>query len=98
MNFISCPFCNATFPSEQLQPTGGKVLCPRCGDPLPAHLVKDVSTQPVAVAEPEPAPPGWSNRKLGLAILGVMLGMAAVGLVMALLTVEWRRKNDYRTK
>ncbi len=27
-----------------------------------------------------------------------MLGMAAVGLVMALLTVEYRRKNDYRTK
>lgn len=97
---VTCPFCNATLAREQLAVTVPKVFCPRCGEMLPAHLVKDVvsTTSPVSTPAPPATSAGWSNRQIALGILGIMLVMAGVGLTMALLTVGWRRMHDYRTK
>src|SRR5207237_6148071 len=79
--------------------TGSRIPCARCGEPLPAHLVQDCS---VAAAPPPPAaaaaPSRWTNRTIGLSILGAMFFMAAVGLTLALVTTKWRRHNDYRTR
>lgn len=38
----------------------------------------------------------WSNRRLGLTVVGVMLLMATGGLILALATRSYRRDNDYR--
>jgi hypothetical protein len=47
------------------------------------------------LAEPETvATPRQSNRQIGFLIMLVMLFMAAVGLIFALKTIEWRRAND----
>ena len=100
MDCIACLFCNATLTVGQLRPTGAKVLCPRCGEPLPAHLLSKLADSPSSPQAAEATPPvlGWSNRKIGLSILAAMFLMAAIGLTLALLTVESRRKNDYRVK
>lgn len=92
----SCPYCNAVLTPEQLRPTGAKLLCPRCGEQLPPHLVKLAPAIPSAAATSIPSALAWTNRQIGLAILGVMAAMAVVGLTMALLTVESRRRNDVR--
>jgi hypothetical protein len=97
MKSISCPFCNANVPVDQLCQTGTKVLCPRCGEPLPPRLVEDLPTRPASETA-LPLTSTWTNRKIGLAVLGAMLLMAVMGLVLALLTQESRRQNDYRLK
>ena len=95
---ISCPFCNATFPPEELWSPGPKTVCPRCGEPYPGHLLAslELPSSPHPVAKPRTV--GWTNRKVGLAVVSAMALMAALGLALALSTVDWRRKNDYRTK
>src|SRR5207248_7655219 len=37
-------------------------------------------------------------RKVAASVLGIMFFMAGVGLILALLTVHWRRQNDFRLK
>jgi hypothetical protein len=92
---VSCPFCNAPITLDPHFQAEGKVRCRRCGEPLPAHLLDDVPT----ATPPQTAPTTtWTNRKIGLSILGAMLVLAAAALTFALLTVDRRRQNDYRTK
>src|SRR5439155_19770360 len=45
-------------------------------------------------ASPAASPSGWTNRQIGLAVLGLMAFMAAVALGYALKTVEFRRSHD----
>src|SRR5262245_15029286 len=93
-----CPYCNAEFDAAGARRLGGTAFCPRCGDPLPSHLVPEVP----APAQPAAAPPSsgtpWTNRKIALSIVIGMLLMASVGLVFALTTEGFRRHNDYRVK
>src|SRR5262245_26363573 len=90
MSLMSCPFCNAPV-------TRAGVPCPRCGElvPVKGEAASAGATASVAPAEAPPVPPtGWSNRQIGLAVLGLMFFAAAVGLGYALKTVEWRRSHD----
>jgi hypothetical protein len=97
MTSISCPFCNASLLAKQLCRAGAKILCPRCGEPLPARLVEAVPVGAPGEASPA-AMSAWSNRKIGLVVLGTMLLMAAAGLILALSTQDSRRRNDYGVK
>jgi len=86
----TCPFCNAT-----VSRTG--VPCPRCGELVPARAGESLAggtSDGEPVAAPPLLPTGWTNRQLGLAVLGLMAFAAAVGLGYALKTVEWRRSHD----
>ena len=98
MDAISCPFCNSILLQDELHHIDGKVRCPRCGEPLPSGLTERVAS--VTVDRPAGRPPTapWTNRSIGFAVLGVMALMAVAGLTLALLTVDARRKNDYRVK
>jgi transcription initiation factor TFIIIB Brf1 subunit/transcription initiation factor TFIIB len=79
---MNCPECGTPLLAE----LSGQAICPTCGASLsPSQLA----------AEPETvASPRQSNRQVGFLILLVMLFMAAVGLIFALKTIEWRRAND----
>jgi hypothetical protein len=95
---ISCPYCNASVSTGDLHQAGTKVPCPRCGEPLPGHLVKDLAIVPTPEPVAMATSAGWTNRKIGLAIFGGMFLMAILGLTLALITVESRRQNDYRLR
>ncbi len=95
MNQVFCPFCNAPLTSDPSQ-QAAKVICPRCGESVPAHLIPEMPAS-VPSGQPPAAPPvTWSNRKIGLSIFAGMLLMALVGLTLALATWEGRRRNDHR--
>ena len=52
-------------------------------------------------SSPEEQPPpfrSWTNRRVSLAVVSVMVFMGLVGLSWALVTVQWRRQNDFRGK
>src|SRR5437899_10737435 len=92
----TCPFCNA--PLAQVAPAaaGVRVLCPRCGEPLPAAVNEQLAVPPLdnSPAVPSgqvatPTPPGKTNTLL--AILAVMVTMAVLGGVYALRTQQYRR-------
>jgi len=90
----SCPFCNALLLAPRLE--GGRAVCPRCGEPLPetvsVHLASQASARGTDAA---PAPErGPSNRRLALIVLALMACMAALSLVYALRTTDFRRSND----
>src|SRR5947207_2896485 len=99
MSKTTCPYCNASVPR-------GGVPCPRCGElvPLKANEPggRGVPALPNAARDNErpgqtslaASPSGWTNRQIGLAVLGLMAFMAAVGLGYALKTVEFRRSHD----
>src|SRR5262245_35385379 len=89
MSTTTCPFCNATV-------TRAGVPCPRCGELVPVKGEAAIAgaTAYGAPAEPPIPPTGWTNRQIGLSVLGLMAFMAAVGLGYALKTVEWRRSHD----
>jgi hypothetical protein len=95
---ISCPYCNANVYTDDLHQTGAKVPCPRCGEPLPGHLIKGLTLVPTSEPIMTPAPAGWTNRKIGLTIFGAMVLLAVLGLTFALVTMESRHKNNYRVK
>lgn len=84
----TCPYCNASVPR-------GRGPCPRCGELVPAKGDGAPASAPVNAAPAEPpARTGWTNRQIGLAVLGLMVFMAAIGLGYALKTVEFRRSHD----
>src|SRR5689334_16016960 len=97
----TCPYCNAAVPQA-----GG--VCPRCGEHLPTKASTASSRggqeRPNGVQDNErPGHPSetaapfrhsWANWQIGLAVLGFMVFMAAVGLGYALKTVEFRRSHD----
>jgi hypothetical protein len=85
----TCPFCNATV-------SRAGAPCPRCGELVPARAGEaPASATANGETAPLPAPPsGWTNRQVGLTVLGLMAFAAAVGLGYALKTVEWRRSHD----
>ncbi len=87
----TCPFCNARFPV--VAPPAERVVCPRCGEPLPGQNVNGV--QAAAPAPPPSAERPSKKRVVGVLAL-VMTTMAAVGLAFALWTVKDRRKRDPR--
>lgn len=98
----NCPYCNADL--SAMPPRGtGRLLCPRCGEPLPEHVARDLPTAAAPLPDTMPPAalqdkPSRANRQVGLIVFGVMLLMAGIGLTYALLTVEYRRANDYRVK
>ena len=78
----NCPKCGTPLLAE----LSGQAICPTCGASLSPNQL---------LAEPETVTtPRQSNRQVGFLILLVMLFMAAMGLIFALKTIEWRRAND----
>ncbi|MCI0739542.1 MAG: hypothetical protein L0Y72_10895 [Gemmataceae bacterium] len=98
---FACPYCNAQIAAENLERRGEKLVCPRCGEPLPLSET-DTPVRPPAPDTPPSMPSSQSmakeNRRTLLALLGIMTLLAAVGLTFALLTVDERRKHDYPVK
>src|SRR5262245_44774930 len=104
---MTCPYCNATQPPRAGLALGQRVACARCGESFAVtHLPQAIQQEPAgwgtSASAPAPAapwsmPPGkrrWSNRALGGLVLGVMLVMGGIGLTYALMTQDFRRKND----
>lgn len=96
----TCPYCNALVPLPAEARLGDLLTCPRCEE---RFALRNVAA-PTASASPEtPAPPlppsvaprRFSNRAIGLGVLGVMLVMAAIGTIYALQTQSFRRANDH---
>jgi predicted Zn finger-like uncharacterized protein len=94
---LSCPYCNTRFTLPPSEAAAGRVRCPRCGDSF-AHRAApaEVNGEPrPPLAPPEPVRPARpSNWFVARLVLGVMAGMAVLGLTYALLTVNFRRQND----
>ena len=92
-----CPFCNGILPALPTRPTGAKLPCPRCGEPVPAArwpvgTAIASGEPPLAVQPPRMAPvPGV--RKTAFAILGIMLVMTIVGLSYMLWTTKLRQSR-----
>jgi hypothetical protein len=53
---------------------------------------------PPVTAVPDRPETRRSNRLVGLAVLGIMVTMATVGLIFALRTQDFRRANDFRLR
>lgn len=98
MDAISCPYCNSVLSPAEVPRLDGKARCPRCGEPLPANLTAGATLQPAHYSAAPPKYQPWTNRGIGLSIVGGMVLLALAGLVFALLTVDARRKNDYRVR
>jgi hypothetical protein len=87
----TCPYCNTPLLAE----LSGHVICPRCGETVRTSAAdRAVSPNPPSVEQLMTAGPQTSNRQIGLIVLGLMLFMAATGLIFALKTVEIRRARD----
>lgn len=98
---ITCPYCNAyvTSPAES-----GRLLCPRCGERIPAPNREQIQARPPAADSPSPGPREvppdvpmprrFSNSAIVLTVLTIMVTMGLIGLKMAWETVEMRRAND----
>jgi hypothetical protein len=76
----TCPYCNALLPPAS---AGGRVVCVRCGEAIPAALTEAVLG--MSAAEPQPAsvharPSGfrWHPRGIVAAIFVVAAGVAAI--------------------
>lgn len=112
---FSCPFCNAALTGVRstgdervinsaltgvvLSTTDKRVVCPRCGEPLPADLAAHLPSEPLPDAAPAAPPsPVPGKTKTLLAILAVMATMALGAGIFIWNTQEWRRKNDVRTR
>jgi hypothetical protein len=97
---LSCPYCNARFSRPAGESEGPRVRCPRCGDSFPYQSGGEVAADNGQPAPLSPNPPAatarWSNRQVAYVILGIMLGMALIGLGYALYTQPFRRANDTR--
>lgn len=95
----TCPYCNALVPLPTEARLGDLFTCPRCEERFALRNVA-APTAREAPETPAPAPPPvaprrFSNRTIGLSVLGVMLLMATIGTIYALQTQSFRRANDY---
>ncbi|MFN4258271.1 MAG: hypothetical protein ACK4RK_03180 [Gemmataceae bacterium] len=96
---VSCPYCNSLVPMPEEAGPPDRISCPRCGEAFP-YRPAEVSPAPAPAAPvPEPAAAvptvsRRSNRSVAGVVLGIMGGMALVGLVLALMTVSQRRAYD----
>src|SRR5437016_5350806 len=96
---LSCPYCNARITLSPADAGSARLRCPRCGDTFPHRPASPASVNgtpappaEAAVPAPELLPPGrWSNAAVVRAVLGVMAGMAVLGLAYALWTQQFRR-------
>lgn len=72
---VSCPFCNTSFDA----PAAGRVVCPRCGDPLPGR-----TGDPVAMIPPPPTglrvTGGW--RWIAPTVAFVLIALAMAGIYL----------------
>jgi hypothetical protein len=87
---IACPRCGDTFLFRpQYVVTTGDTA------PMAAFGLQDLSV-PASPESVDPAPnqPKFSNRSLGLLVLGGMSVMAGLGLIFMLLTEDERRSHD----
>ena len=80
MNSLVCPFCNTAF---DLPGVPGRVVCPRCGEAIPAKLLPAVGSGRVASGD-RPAPvelaPAISLRRIGTKS-AVLLAAVALALL-----------------
>ena len=106
---LSCPYCNTRFTLPSQEAATARVHCPRCGDSFPHKGVTESMAEPPIPRGPLPEAglilrlirwldrfpqgghPNWHVARL---FLGIMAGMAALALVYALMTVQFRRDND----
>jgi hypothetical protein len=90
---LTCPYCNAPVPVSNPLPANGKVNCPRCEETV---TVGNASPSEAAIAPSASSvdSPNLTNRTIAGLVVAVMLGMAALGLAIALQTVGIRRAND----
>ena len=47
MPLLACPFCNASLAGLTKPDAEGRVLCPRCAEPLPANVVSQLDVAAV---------------------------------------------------
>ena len=83
MNALVCPLCNTPF---DLPGVPGRVVCPRCGEAIPAKLLPAIAGGSVAAAVDRPAPPeiapGTSLRRIVQAVAVLFAAVAvAIGAV-----------------
>ena len=96
---LTCPFCNAALTGVVRSASAERVVCPRCGEPLPAELAAQLPSEPIPAAAPSvPQAPAPGKTKTLLAILAIMATMAVAAGIYAWNTKEFRRKNDYRAR
>lgn len=92
--------------------TEPRIRCPRCGESFPnrhytgiASYAGAASSQPSSTQPPAAAgsdmlrpvqPRRMSNTDIARFIVAIMIGMGALGLTFALLTVNFRRENDFK--
>jgi hypothetical protein len=97
-NECSCPYCNAALPALTAPPTGEKLPCPRCGEPVPAARWRVqtavVAGEPPVRAQAVSAAPAL--RKTAFIVLGIMFSMAVIGLAYALWTTKLRQARHPR--
>jgi hypothetical protein len=105
---VPCPYCGALIPEPSSPVT--RLDCPRCGESFayrPDHGSSALTTSPghafaANTSAQAPVMPSieadpvvrWTQRRVLLAILGVMVCMAAISLTFALSTVQGRRMHD----
>lgn len=93
----TCPFCNAPLDAGAFMRCEDKLSCGRCGEPLPTNFALEKHHEPVPVTPSAlPPKPFRANRRVALAVVGVMAVMALGALIFALRTQSFRRANDYR--
>lgn len=96
---LTCPFCNAALTGVVRSASAERVVCPRCGEPLPAELAAQLPSEPIAATAPfvpRAVVPG--KTKTVLAILTIMVTMAVAAGVFVWYTKDFRRRNDYRAQ
>src|SRR5579864_798978 len=88
LNFVSCPYCNATFPRPDVIPSSRKIDCPRCGEAIPAPAITE-SSDLAQITTATSSPPQTVKRtswRIGLLVLAGMLIIAAGALIFILST------------
>jgi hypothetical protein len=96
LNFVSCPYCNATFPRPESIPLSGKIDCPRCGEAFPAPAITESApgAQITTATGPTPQQAKRSSWRIGLLVLAGMLFIAA-GALIFILNTRSKRGLEY---
>jgi hypothetical protein len=93
----TCPYCNTVVAAE---PLGTRQVCPRCQEAFISRgpdrdgNKAAISPLPASSAQAPPSGTTWSNRRIALTVLAVMLLLAGGTVTFALLTKDWRRDHD----